>query len=243
MVGQVIGNIQKAYFFTLTSIKKVNFMKNKITKDKMYNGYKINNGINRDFSCYTKTLDQVIDVAEYTVAYHSKSLFVRLDIRGPDEGGKRLSRKDMTRVIENVQRNLNRKCIGTNAADMNVVWTTENEDKSPHYHLFIGVNGNAIQNGYRILHEMNDAVMKKLDTKNPGLVEFSKSNGKFGIRVDRQSSTRHQDIEKAIYAGSYLAKIKTKENKPKGARVSSSSKLPVKWRSNSKQQNLFEDKN
>lgn len=205
-------------------------MSNKTTDEKQYRGYSINNGKKRDFSCYTKTLEQVVNVTEYMVSHHSKTLFVRLDVRNDAESERILGRKDMTRIIENVERSIERKYQDPNSPDVNVVWTTENESTIPHFHLYFAVNGNAIQNGYTLLHEMNEAVKKRLGSDNNGLVEFCNSNGKVGIMVNRQSENLHSDIEKAVYAGSYLAKTRSKENRQKGARVSSASRLPSGWR-------------
>lgn len=41
--------------------------------------------------------------------------------------------------------------------------------------------------------------------------------------IDRNSDDFEQQKNNAVYAGSYLAKTRSKEHKPKGARVSSSS--------------------
>lgn len=86
-------------------------------------------------------------------------------------------------------------------------------------------NGNAIQNGYSIFSELNKQVKNKLDTDNDGLVHFSESNGQQGIMIDRNSDDFEQQKNNAVYAGSYLAKTKSKEHNPKGSRVSSSSRI------------------
>ena len=86
-------------------------------------------------------------------------------------------------------------------------------------------NGNAIQNGYSIFEEVNKQVKNKLDTDVNGLVHFSDSNGRQGIMIDRNSDNFEQQKNDVVYAGSYLAKTKSKEHNPKGSRVSSSSRL------------------
>lgn len=214
-------------------------MNNKITQEKTYRGYDINNGKKKDFTCFIKTLDQVIDMTEYMVTKHSKSMFIRLDIRNEVDSEKKLERQDITRIIENTDRALNRKYKGNNKPDMHTVWTCENEDGTPHYHLFIGANGNAIQNGYAIFQEVSKAVQGKLGTENSGLVEFSSSNGCQGIRINRSSEKLCEDINKAIYAGSYLAKTRSKEGRKKGARISSASRLPEDWRNRKMYKEIF----
>lgn len=214
------------------------------TNEKVYNSYPINNGVKKNFTCYKKTLDQVINQVEYTISNHSKALFIRLDIRNEKDSDNRIMRNDMTRIIENTKRAIESKYKDSpNKLDMNITWTTENDGDSPHFHCFIGVNGNAIQNGYSILNAMNHAVQKYLKTDNNGLVEFCESNGKYGKMVDRNSPDFIKQMEKAVYAGSYLAKTHTKENKPKGARVSSTSRLPNGWKDSSAYQELMARRN
>ena len=65
----------------------------------------------------------------------------------------------------------------------------------------------------------------KLDTDNDGLVHFSESNGQKGIMIDRNSDDFEQQKNNAVYAGSYLAKTRSKEHNSKWSRVSSSSRI------------------
>lgn len=200
----------------------------KITNLKTYRGYQINNGKKKDFECYIKTLDQVFDQTFKMIERHNKVLNVRLDVRNPAATEKPIQRKDMTRIMENSKRRLDRAYRNSpNKIDFNYVWTAENEGnrKHPHYHLYISVNGNACQNGYAIFKAVRDAVNINLGGDYGGLVEFSKSNGQYGLMVNRNSFDYEEEIDAALYAGSYLAKVNTKEGRPKGARVSSASRI------------------
>lgn len=199
-----------------------------VTDSKTYRGHPINNGNKKDFECYIKTLDQVIDQTLHMSEKHNKVLNVRLDVRNSADTERPIKRKDMTRIMENTKRGLDRKYKNSpNKIDFNYVWTTENEGtkKNPHFHLFISVNGNACQNGYSILNAVQEAVKLKLGGEYAGLVEFSRSNGRQGLMVDRNSENFHKELDEALYAGSYLAKVNTKEGRPKGARVSSASRI------------------
>lgn len=198
---------------------------------KAYRGHTINNGRIHDFGCYVKTLDQVIDQSEYMLAKHSKVLSVRMDIRNPKDSERQIKRSDITRILENAKRKLDSHYKGCpNQLDFNYVWTAENEgtDKNPHFHLFISVNGNTCQNGYGIFKAVEKAVSARLGKEYGGLVEFSKSNGKYGLRVNRDSYNWQKELDESIYAGSYLAKVNSKEGRPKGARVSSASRIERK---------------
>lgn len=203
-------------------------MKDNLTYEKEYRDYKINNGNRHDFGCYIKTLDQSIDQLEYCIGKHSKCLNVRLDIRNPVGTKRIIQRENMTRILENGKRNIERRYKDKpNKPDFKVVWTTENEsnEKNPHYHLQINVNGNAVQNGYAIKEEVEKAVNTYFGNEYPGLVEFCKSNGKYGIMIDKNTDEFQENLEKAVYINSYLAKTRSKEVRPKGARISSASKL------------------
>ncbi len=206
-------------------------MSREMTTEKTYRGYQINNGKDNYLCCHTKTLDQIIDTAKYMTSKHSRVLSVRLDIHSEQCGDNALSNKDMTRVIESVKRQTeSRFKNGKNDPDLHVVWVSEKttSDDNPHYHLNIFVNGNAIQNGYSIKEAFNRAVKKKLDTDNDGLVNFSSSNGKVGKRIERNSPDFESQINDVVYTASYLAKARSKEFNPKGARVSSCTRIRKK---------------
>ncbi len=193
-----------------------------------YRGYSINTGTNNNLPSNTKTLDQIIDTTEYMTSNHSKTLAIRLDFHSEQDSDKTLNRRDVTRILENTKRNINTKFKDSkNQPDIKTIVTTEqtSPEANPHYHVMYLVNGNAIQNGYSIYEEVNKQVKNKLDTDVNGLVNFSDSNGTQGIMIDRNSENFEQQKNNVVYAGSYLAKTRSKEHNPKGSRVSSSSRI------------------
>lgn len=218
-------------------------MNRAITNKKQYNNYPINNGRYVNFNCFEKTLNQVIDMVECGVTEHSKYLVVRLDIRSPQERSVQITRQSMPRIIENTKRILERKYKNSvNKPDFGFVLTIENEGEintNPHCHVLVGVNGNAIQNGYSILSAMEKAVNMHLGEEHSGLVNFSKSNGKKGIMIDRNSNDFQKKLNDAVYAASYLAKTNSKEGIPKGGRVSSASHIEQQQKE--KRDKFFED--
>ena len=198
------------------------------TTSSTYRGYTINTGKNNNLPCNTKTLDQLTDNIEHMTLNHSKVLAVRLDIHSEKKSERTLTRRDVTRIIENTKRKINTKFKSSkNKPDLKVIVATEqtSAESNPHYHAMIFANGNAIQNGYSIYAELNKQVKNKLGTDNNGLVHFSESNGQEGIMIDRNSDDFEQQKNNAVYAGSYLAKTRSKEHNPKGSRVSSSSRI------------------
>ena len=215
-----------------------------ITTGRKYRGYTINNGQDGNLHCHTITLDQIIDTVELMKAKHSKVLSIRLDIQNTATGrignnGQEidyaLDSKDMTRIIESATRNLNSKSKnGKNDPDVHWVWTTEraSPNDKPHFHVNAFVNGNAIHNGYSVKEAVSRAVKNKLQNANStpnesydGLVNFSASNGAKGKLIERNSPEAEQQIDDVVYAGSYLAKTRTKEFNPKGSRVSSCTRI------------------
>lgn len=201
----------------------------KTTDDDTYRLYKINTGIHTKLSCNTLTLDQIIDRIEYMTAMHSKTLCVRIDIVNDTDGYSVLERHHVTRLLEDTKRHLESKQRNNrNKLDFQHIWTTEkgSEGEYPHYHFLILVNGSAIQNGYSIKETLNNYVMQKQQTEKRGLVHFSESNGPRGIMIDRNADDFESRMADAVHAGSYLAKTRTKEQNPKGARFSSASRLP-----------------
>lgn len=219
----------------------------KTTSQSTYRGYHINNGKDNNLHCHTKTLDQIIDTVELMAAKHSKVFSVRLDIQNTATGrignnGQEidyaLDSKDMTRIIESATRTLNSKSKdGKNDPDVHWVWTAEktSPDDKPHFHVNAFVNGNAIKNGYSVKEAVSRAVKNKLQSANntpnesyDGLVNFSASNGAKGKLIERNSPEVEQQIDDVVYAGSYLAKTRTKEFNPKGSRVSSCTRIPRK---------------
>lgn len=198
----------------------------KTTTSNTYRGYPINTGKDKNLPCSTKCLDQLVDTVEYMSENHSKVLAVRADIHSEQDSEKVLTRRDVTRAIENTKRNINSKFKDSkNKPDIKFITTTEqtSPEVNPHFHVMAFANGNAIQNGYSIFSELNKQVKNKLDTDNDGLVHFSESNGNTGIMINRNSDDFEQQMNSAVYAGSYLAKTSSKKHNPMGSRVSSSS--------------------
>ena len=139
-----------------------------ITTSSTYRGYTINTGKDNNLPCNTKTLDQLTDSIEHMISNHSKVLAVRLDIHSERNSERTLTRRDITRVIENTKRKINTKFKSSkNKPDLKVIVATEqtSAESNPHYHAMIFANGNAIQNGYSIYAELNKQVKNKLGTK------------------------------------------------------------------------------
>ena len=179
-------------------------------------------------TCFTKTLDQIVDTIEYMLSRHSKVLSVRIDIQSAIHTKTPLTSMDITRIIESAVRTLDAKASkGKNDPDIHYVWTSEKTtpDDIPHFHLNFFANANAIQNGYAFKDAISIAVKRRLQTTYDGLVNFSDSNGTKGKLIERNSPDVYAQIDAVVYAASYLAKVRSKEFNPKWSRVSSCTRI------------------
>lgn len=202
----------------------------KTTTASTYRGYPVNTGKENNLPVNITTMDQIIDRVEHMTEKHSKVLAVRLDIRADADSAKDL-RQLMPRIIEETKRKLesthSKNPDNRNNVDMHYVWAAEQSSRTrhEHAHTFVLVNANAVQNSYSIFDAMKEAVCKYLNTYNQGLVELCPSTRPKGLMINRNAPDYQTQKDKAVEIGSYLAKTRSKENKPKNARFSSASIL------------------
>lgn len=191
--------------------------------DSSYRGYEINNP-SYSKGCYKKSLDMCIDTIEEKTEKHSKVLITRIDIRKPKEIEFDNGERKVTRIIEAVKREQERKFKNSqNSLDMTILRSTERKSSigNTHDHLLIAVNGNYIQNTYPLFQSIErhaERIFKidKNSSENHGLVEHCKKIGNKGLMINRNSLDFEEAKANAVYAASYLAKVHTKENTPKG---------------------------
>lgn len=197
--------------------------KEEIIFDSSYRGYEINNP-SYSKGCYKKSLDICIDTIEEKTEQHSKVLVTRLDIRKPKGVEIENANRKITRVIESFKREQERKFENSpNSLDMTVLRSTERKDDegNTHDHLLIAANGNCIQNAYTLFQSLERHAerifMNNNDSSiNHGLVERSDSTGDKGLLINRNSNEFERTKADAVKKASYIAKVHTKENTPKG---------------------------
>lgn len=102
----------------------------------------------------------------------------------------------MPRILESVKRIIESKNRGRNRLDMYYVRSAERKDYEgkEHVHLAFWVNGNAIQNGYRVQSAVEEAVERQFPGESIGLVHFCQSNGAKGILIDRNDPYFYRNI-------------------------------------------------
>lgn len=205
--------------------------KQEIIFSSSYRGYKINNPQHSE-GCYKGSLDKIIDSIEESTEKHCKVLVARMDIRKPkgvqmENGGRKI-----TRAIEGFKREQERKFKDSpHSLDMKVIRSTERKSNegNTHDHLLILANGNCINNSFPLFQSLERHVERILmgnnnSSENNGLVEICKSTGNKGFIIDRNNENSEEIKGKGVYTGSYLAKIHTKQNTPKGTHKISQSR-------------------
>lgn len=197
--------------------------KQEIVFDSSYRGYDINNPAYSQ-GCYKKSLDLIIDSTEEEIANHSKVLVVRMEIRKPEGMEIENAGRKVTRAIEGFKREQERRFEDSpHSLDMKVIRTTErkNTEGNTHDHLAILANGNCIKNAYPLFQSLERHVERLLmgntnSLENHGLVERSASTGDKGFIVNRNSEDFEEKKAEAVRIMSYMAKVHTKQNTPKG---------------------------
>lgn len=187
-----------------------------------YRGYEINNP-SYSQGCYKKSLDIVINTVEDMTDEHCKVLIAKFDVRKPEGIEIENAERKFTRVIEAFKREQETKFEDSpNSLDMKIVRTTERKtiEGNTHDHLFIAANGNCIQNAFPLFQSLERHMERifmgnKNTSENHGLVERCASTGDKGFIINRNNDDFEEMKAKAIYDGSYLAKVYTKQNTPK----------------------------
>ena len=197
------------------------------TNEDTYKGYAINNGKDYTSNCFISTLNKIVETTLNMTEKHSKVLVARLDIHKPQDKIIENPNRKSTRIKESFKKEMDRKFKdSSHNPDIKIISTTENMDseRQTHEHLYILANGNAIQNAWRFQNSLNRHTKRIFDSDNDGLVHFCESSGEKGIMIDRDKDNFEEQLDKAIYAGSYLAKTKGKDLLPKGSHKVSSSR-------------------
>lgn len=195
-----------------------------ITHEQMYNGFKINQGATNGKGCRKDILDRYREELFGMLQDHSKVMQIRFDLRYPADGSVPHDPQKVYRFTENIKRKMKRsQYAGGHCADPRLIKVQEQDTSSnPHFHCTLLVNGNALQSYLSVLKNVVDPLWKQaLQTDRNGLVDYCDNNGENGIMIRRGSSDMQQQIEKCIYQASYMAKVNTKENNPKGTWSSS----------------------
>ena len=200
------------------------------TTESMYNNHTIMTNKERGLACDIKILDEIERQFQYAEATKSKSYFMRYDVRLPeglDHTDNGLFREFQSKYIKNRSRK--------GLKPQYVAVREQSKEKHQHYHVALWLDGQKTQN----IHD-HITTAERLWNKTLGLPD--KENG-YGLIDDCTKSRsgakqingvmlRRDDPEYAskkddcFRRASYLAKVNTKGNAPKGQRELFSSRIP-----------------
>jgi hypothetical protein len=224
--------------FPINHINKDKIMS--VTYDSHFNGYPIQTNKENGRGCYVDILQKLHNQMEYMTTTHSKVLQVRVDVRYPQDYASEPQQKDFSRFCKNFKRNLEynspvpqegrkrgrrpkdadgQPITPKHRVDPSILLVPEQhgEDRHPHGHVVIQVNGNAKRNPIDIFKRAEREWGTAIGEKNPkGLVHYCNTNGSAHHLIDRNRDFE-ADVAAAFYHSSYQAKIEGKEYRAKGA--------------------------
>lgn len=200
----------------------------KITYNTEYNGKKILTNKDKKQGCYIDILETTKEQFDHMLNNHSKVLFMRYDIRFPNDH--KISNQDKTfrdfhaNWIKNLKRN---------NLDPHYLWVKENsKEKHSHYHGILLLDGNKTQSIHNHIEKAEELWHNALDidhSHNKGLINDC-TKGRDGtthtngIMLRKDDPDYQEKINDCFEWSSYLAKENTKSN-AKGTRMYSSSRL------------------
>lgn len=196
-----------------------------VTFENTYNGFPIitqNNG--ETMGCYTPILDGIYRLISGMVEKHNKVYFLRFDLRFPVNNSYGSDNTVLSRFTEALIKHYNREKL-----DPKYLWCRERvNSENSHYHFIFLINGNKVQNPYGVLNKATDLWGKCLQVDASGLVNFcmgQEGYGENGTMIIRNSADFNEKFGLCFYRASYLAKVYSKGNRPKGIREYGMSRL------------------
>ena len=193
-------------------------MTHSITHSPYFKSYPINTSVEKDYSVYESALTRIDDKLNSMLHKHSKIMIIRFDIRYPNDRSIPYSKEHIYNFTYNLKRSLNRENHPSgHFVDAQLIYVEEQDSSEyPHYHFAVIVNANAKKSPYSI-HMKADKLWKiALNTSKDGLVHFCNDHPN-GLIIERNSPYFHEQFSNVFYQLSYLAKTRSKENRPKGS--------------------------
>lgn len=211
-------------------------VRSKTTSTASYEGLPINTA-NGQCSSFEVILEQIKACFDYMLENHNKVLFIRFDLRFPQDYQPQGGNDEVSKFFKNINEQLKHRGIG--AASL---WVREQHDQDrQHYHCFILLDGNKVQDYYSFLIKAQNTWGRLLKSPPAGLVFFCDQDGQ-GNRVENGIMIRRPPLtlndpwdpsviafwdayDRSFYWASYLAKVKQKSLCPPNVRSYQASQL------------------
>lgn len=186
-----------------------------ITYENTFNGFDI-------FGCqsgmYVEILSHQGELMSICLQGHSKVMQVRFDLHYPADNSIVPCFEHISVFSYNFSRRLSRMCISSHRLDPHYLWVREIAHAGcPHYHFLVWINANAIQHEYTIFNIAEEVWGNTLNTNGKHLVHYCLNKAREpkydnGIIMNRSSDDYKYAIQEAFRAGSYLAKVDSKDD-------------------------------
>ena len=196
-----------------------------ITYNHQYNQYPIQCCEHRTYGYSVDTLAKLDSLLAHMTTRFSKVLFVRFDVRYPQE----LAYSVDNILFSNFMGTLVRYCQRKDYAPA-YLWVREHDSAlNHHYHCIMLFNGHKIQNSYGVLKKAQELWALQLNTAVPGLVNFCAPTAmpnQYWLMLRNNQQNTNDMYNQGFQWGSYLAKVDTKETNLHGVRTVGSSRIP-----------------
>jgi len=200
------------------------------TTESTYNNHTIMTNKERGLACDIKILDEIERQFQHAEATKSKIYFQRMDLRLPE--GHEHTNNDLFREFQSkFIKNRSRKGL----KPQYVAVREQSREKHQHYHIALWLDGQKTQN----IHD-HIATAERLWNKTLGLPERPNGYGLVddctknragqkqvnGVMLRKDDPNYESKKDNCFRRASYLAKVNTKGNAPKGQRELFSSRIP-----------------
>ena len=198
-----------------------------ITYSNTYNNKPIQADEHLGYGCNVDILARADALLQHMENRHCKVLFVRFDVRFPQDGQYKQNNTLFTNFMATFIKYCQRKKF-----DPAYLWVREQDSAhNQHYHCVLLLNGNKVQHYLPLLQRADTLWQQQLGVHQKGLVHYCNSttggdyqqNGLM-LRQDKHAQQGVGDI--CFNWASYLAKMNTKEEDYKGARKVGNSRIP-----------------
>lgn len=190
------------------------------TFNSQYQGFMINTNKDAGNSCAEEILNQYHNQLTYMLEKHCRVIQIRFDLHYPLDGSVIPTRKHLYYFRNNLIRKIERDYpVGcAHSPDPQFTWAQEQASSlHSHYHCVLLLNGSIYRCYFTFLQEIVLPIwMKVLNTNNAGIVDFCDKFGPNGLTMDRNLPDYQQKIQDCFYQFSYIAKIRDKNQRPKG---------------------------
>ncbi|MGE4297911.1 MAG: inovirus-type Gp2 protein [Desulfovibrionaceae bacterium] len=204
---------------------------NSTTNSSYFNQLPINTGVDGMYYCYLEILQKLYNLMQYMTYRHSKTLFIRFDVRFPEHYATDGGNSEISHLFKDL-----REKAQYDSIELVFLWVREQSwEKHQHYHCIVMIDGSKVQYYQRFIFQVIKAWSRVLRCDASGLIFWCNQdyqgmpveNGIMiarprrnaqGVELESQQSQFQTNLNRCFEWGSYLAKTNQKDNTPPGVR-------------------------